>query len=548
MTKRPSGFLSQTRRNVTTDESTPESTDDQNRGVSRRTVLQGLAGSAALSAGVFGWSGTSRAASGGVPDRLANTFGDVKNVVEAGADPTGTKSINGVLEDLRADDTLLYFPPGKYYMDEQFRFTGFERLGLYGDDATLVPANYYDNADGKHKLFRLGTHYAPGDTIVVENFSVDFTAPDTGVRAFECVANDDLQVRDVTVDGRHDSGMWGPGRFVVRDPNGSGVVERFAARDGGEWSENTPSAGDLWRGPSGIICNTFNEGEVTFEDCELGGFPDNGLYAGGSKGRVVVDGGHYANSNGNNVRVGGPDALVTGVTVTVDETSPEASAHRGIRLQGTDGATVEHTNVHIGVPVEGSTGIVVMDGCTGQTDIMHSSVTMDGDEFNHAITVSPDASRVRIYDCDIEQQTDGGCAVKLDGTGADDEWAMLAQVRITGSPTNKWNRAAIYNERDNVEFRAVTVDQTGGSKRRAIENFGDDCIVYKCDLRTNQYPVIDTASDTWASYNTFASHGDFEGYFLTDSSSNVYLKRNVIENGVRDDGCAGLKMVGNDLS
>lgn len=214
-----------------------DQTDDSGPRVGRRTVLSSVAAAAAGSTLATGRARAKRS----IPDRLADTFGNVVNVARAGANRKGKRSINPVLEELRADDTLLYFPPGEYYMDRQFRFTGFENFGLYGDDATLVPADYHDNADGNHKLFRLGTHYAPGKRAVVENFTVDFRAPDTGVRAFEVAASDELLVRDVDVVGRHDSGMWGPGRFVVTDPDGEGFVERFRAPGGGEWSSNTPA-------------------------------------------------------------------------------------------------------------------------------------------------------------------------------------------------------------------------------------------------------------------------------------------------------------------
>ena len=514
-------------------------------GVGRRRVLGSMV--AAATVGSTFAAGRARAStpkSNPVPKRLRDAFGNVVNVARAGANRRGKRSINPVLEDLRADDTLLYFPPGEYYMDRQFRFTDFENFGLYGDDATLVPATYHDNADGNHKLFRLGTHYAPGKRAVVENFTVDFRAPDTGVRAFEVAASDELVVRDVDIRGRHDSGMWGPGRFVVTDPDGEGLVERFRAPGGGEWSVNTPSDGALWRGPTGIICNDYNRGSMTFRRCVLGGFPDNGLYAGDTRGPVTVQSGYYENSNGNNVRVGGPHPVVRWVTVVVDETTPECHAHRGIRLQDTDGCTIEGCDVTIDVPVEGSTGIKVMDGCTGNTLVKDTRIEMDGDVCNNAVEVSPNVDRFKAVGTTVVQNTAGGSAFLLEGTG-DDDWARLVDCEITGDPGHRYNRAAIYNTRNDVEFRNVRVDQGGGRKRRALENFASDCLLYECDFTTRQYPVIDAGSGTWVSYNRFESTDDHAGYFLTDASEDVYLKRNYIANGIRDDGCEGLRSVGN---
>lgn len=514
--------------------------------VRRRRVL-----GSAIAAGTLGstlLAGRARASkprSSPVPKRLRDVFGTVVNVAQAGANRRGKRSINPVLEDLRADDTLLYFPPGEYYMDRQFRFTDFENFGLYGDDATLIPADYHDNADGNHKLFRLGTHYAPGKRAVVENFTVDFRAPDTGVRAFEVAVSDELTVRDIDVVGRHDSGMWGPGRFVVTDPDGEGLVERFRAPGGAEWSANTPSDGQLWRGPTGIICNDYNRGSMTFRRCHLGGFPDNGLYAGDTRGPVTVESGLYENSNGNNVRVGGPHPVVRWVTVVVDETAPECHAHRGIRLQNTDSCTVEGCEITIDVPVEGSTGIKVMDGCTGHTLIKDTHIEMLGDECNNAIEVSPNVDRFKAVRTSIRQNTPGGCAFLLEGNGDDSDWARLVDCEIRGTPGHRYNRAAIYNTRNNAEFRNVRVEQGGGRKRRALENFAADCLLYECEFTTRQYPVIDAGSGTWVSHNRFESTDGHAGYFLTDDSEDVYLKRNYIANGIRDDGCEGLRTVGN---
>lgn len=506
-----------------------------------------LSSMAGIAAGGVAFSGITSATHSGVPSRLSDSFDSVVNVADAGADTSGNRSINNVLERLRDDDRLLYFPSGTYYMDEVFRFTDFENFGLYGDGATILPADYHDNADGQHKLFRLGTHYAPGRRLVVENFDVDFTPDDTGVRAFEAAISEDLTVRDITIKGRHDSGMWGPGRFVMRSSQGSGLVENFRAPGGGSFSAETPSAGRLWRGPTGLLCNGLNLGKMTFRNCRIGGFPDNGLYAGASKGPIRVEGGLFENSNGNNVRVGSPDNRIEGATIRVNRTSPQANAHRGVRLQSAGKTVIEDTRISIDVPVRGSTPLVIMSDCEGRTTLRNSRIEQNSDVFNNGVDASPDCGEVVLSQSTLEHNSPGGSAVLLGGTGSSDEWAELIYVSIRGSPGDKWNRSAIHNERNNVEFRAVDVEQGGARKRRGLGNFGDDCILYKCTFDVVQYPVIDDSAGTWVSYNTFTSKNGNEGYYLTDESRNVYLKENVIENGIRDDGCDNLKTVGNEF-
>jgi len=137
--------------------------------------------------------------------------------------------------------------------------------------------------------FDSGPTTLPGTHLRIGHFTVDQTAEDTGIRAFETYASDTLEVRNINVVGRHDSGTWGPGLFVVTDPDGDGLVRDFRAHGGGTLVENSP--GDGYVGPNGILCNQGHEGTIRFVDCELGAFPDNGLYASGGTGRVIVEGG-----------------------------------------------------------------------------------------------------------------------------------------------------------------------------------------------------------------------------------------------------------------
>jgi len=188
------------------------------RGIRRRKYLTSLAG------GVTATAATSVATTGTAAANVSTEhYGSVVDVVDAGADNGGNESITPVIRDVIEDDTLLQFPPGRYYMDEQVRFTDFDNLGLRGNDATLVPANYHDFEGPQYRLFRFGTTTLPVPTSV-SAASVDQTAEDTGIRAFETYASDTLEVRNINVVGRHDSGTWGPGLFVVTDPDGDGLV------------------------------------------------------------------------------------------------------------------------------------------------------------------------------------------------------------------------------------------------------------------------------------------------------------------------------------
>ncbi|KMT45758.1 hypothetical protein EL22_28065 [Halostagnicola sp. A56] len=133
-------------------------TNQSRRSFLRASAIAGIASLGALTAA----SGSASAFHEG--------YDDVVNVVDAGADPTGSESITPVLEDIRADNTAFEFPEGEYYMDEQFRFTNYENIGFFGHDATIIPANFYDFHGPQFRLFRLGTYLNPGKRLRFEGF------------------------------------------------------------------------------------------------------------------------------------------------------------------------------------------------------------------------------------------------------------------------------------------------------------------------------------------------------------------------------------------
>ncbi|MBX0324323.1 hypothetical protein EGH21_14935 [Halomicroarcula sp. F13] len=490
---------------------------------------------------------TGRASAETTSDRLDEyyeEFGTVIDVVEAGADNTGNESVVDVIRKYRGDDTLLVFPPGEYYMDEQVRFTGFEKFGLVGNDATLVPADYYDFDGPQYRLFRLGVGYSPGNRLVFDGFDVDQTAPDTGIRVIETVVDDGLEVRNITVHGEHDSGTWGPGRFAVSDPNGSGLVEGFEVPDGGAWEDETPNAGNIWRGPTGLLANS-NSGSLTFRNCVVGAFPDNGLYASGGSGTITVEGGHYSNSNAASLRIGGDGSSIDGATVVVDQNRPRDESHRAIRLEKGGDIRVENVTVRNTAPLPNSFGISVMGTCTSAW-IENADIYVAGDEVTNAVVTSPDCGEVTLVGSRIEMDTPGGFGIEIndgDNTGQ----VLLEYVDFVGNVGDETAKAAIRCDRDNVRFGAVNVDQSGGSDRRAIVNTGDDVTIYKGDYRASEYPIIDLGDGTHVEEIYANSYGDYEAYCLYPDSANVYLKHNTLRGGIKDHGCDNLKILGNEF-
>ncbi len=502
----------------------------------RRTFLRGVAATGAAGIGL-----TSAAGAASEPyAQYEDDYRNVVDVVDAGADNTGEESITSVLEDLRADDTLLVFPEGRYYMDEQFRFTGFENFGVVGDDATLVPANYHDFAGPQYRLFRLGVSYSPGSHLRFEGFDVDQRAPDTGIRVIEANVADRLEVRDVTVHGEHDSGTWGPGLFNVTDPDGWGIVERFRAPDGAAWVNNTPYAGNRWRGPIGIEANQ-NAGTLEFRRCWLGGFPNNGLYAAGGDGKIVVHGGLYRNSNGANVRVGGQNSEIRWPTVEVDDTRPEDKTQRGIRIENGRNVEIHGAAVEVTSPMPTSHAISVMNSCESAR-IENTRVDLRGSDVNHGIVLSPDCGETVITDTEITHETAGGYPLWIRDSDRTEQ-VLVEQVTISGEAGDDSGfRDGIRCERDNCRFSHVDVSQPGrdGADRNAIVNMGSDLTVYRSELRASQYPYVDLGTDTVVRDSVLESSGNEEAVCLYASAEDPTFKKNRLVDGIRDLGASGV--------
>ncbi|WP_338729762.1 hypothetical protein [Haladaptatus sp. DJG-WS-42] len=520
---------------MTTRDTTPstdsnrESNDSLTLG--RRTFL-GAVGATAAGATLLA-SGKAEAS------HVEDQYDRVIDIVDdAGADNSGDESITPILEQYAANDTLIKFPPGRYYMDSQFRFTDFRNFGLVGDDATLVPANYHNYDGPQYRLFRLGVDYDPGVDLRVQGFAVDLRANDTGIRVIEAQVLDGLFVDDITVVGRHDSGTYGPGLFDILSPDGTGMVKRFRANYGGAFSENTP--GDIWRGPSGLMSTRYHEGQIEYKDCELDDWPDNGLYA-LTNGRVIVNGGRYANSEAASIRLGGHDCLVTDATIVVDQQHDENQNQRGIRLDEGPNMNVVDTTIRLEEP--NGHALTVMNDCESAF-LSHLDVTV-GDETCHGIVVQSSAGPTKIIRSDIEIQR-GGNAIQINGSDAGT--VLCEYVDISGDAQGDVWRHALRCNRNDCEFRVVNFNQQGEHYRRAMVLNGDNTLVYKGKQTASHIPFVVNGSGAWMEGMDAQSMTGYKAVKLNDQSSDVTIKKSDIRRGVWDKGCAGLRMYGNDTS
>ncbi len=362
---------------------------------------------------------------------------DAVDITDYGADPTGGESIYSALEAVAEDGAVIYFPPGEYALDETWSFTDFEQFSMIGPEATIIPPEGFDT-----HLFRFSSREEPAK-LRFEGFCFDLTAPDTGGRMLDAQIHSELIVRDLAVEGRADVGP-NVFRIDVTGPDGSGLVERLSAPDGAVGGSTI----------SGCYVGNRNRGDIRFVDCHIEGFPDNGLYADPPSGRMVVEGGYYANSGISNVRVRG-DSLVENVHVRCDR-SPEGFRNmRGIRL-------TNHSPDYEVAPA-------VVKNCTVEIIDVSSS---DG-----AIELSSDLPAAEIYDTQIQVDVDEVAALRAKApTGSfaetDNENGFHCQnVRITGSAAS---RSVVYIvERNDCVFDNLCVHQTGDN-RDGIELLNSD--------------------------------------------------------------------------
>jgi hypothetical protein len=489
------------------------------RTVTRRTALGAIAAS-------LGAVGTVQGADG---DRLT--------VTDYGVDPTGEEPISDALRSLPVDDgDTLYFPAGRYLMDDWFRYTGFGELDVVGDDATIVPVEDYPH----NWLFKLGVPDDPGSRLSIEGFDFDFTGPNTGLRALQTHVDDRLLVENVDVVGFHDSGRLGPYLFDVTDPNGWGEIRNVNAPDGAAFTVNTP--GNIALGPTGIIVSPYHVGTVSFYDCTLGPFPDNGLYSSTEEGRVRIRGGTFKNSNIANIRLSGDYSDIHGATVVVDDARPEDENQRGIRLDGGAYNWINDTTVRVEEP-NGRAISVQSDVEWGR--IQDSRVVVRGDTPCRGIYVDYHAGKVDVIDTTVEFDTPGQAihVAGPSGPGADQGW--LLRTEVTGAGDGSAGRHAVRIERGNCTLDRLDVTQTGGDYRRAVKVVGEECLVKWGDYETDHVPVVNAADGTRFYGITSRSLSGYPGLELAAGTADTEVLESTIYGGYRGQATDGAVFGGN---
>lgn len=353
--------------------------------------------------------------------RFSDRFDTAIDLTGEGVSADATESITPYLERYAADDTLLYLPPGRYLMDEALKLDSFSNLGIVGERATIVPPEGYE--DG---LF-IVTDEGGANGFLFEGLTFDFRAEDTGARPLLVRVADGLEVRDITVRGTQDVevGMF---RVEVTDEDGQGIVERLRLPDGGTEESAT----------YGCYVGDANRGDITFDNCTIVGFPDNGLYAEPPAGTMTVVGGYYANNDVSNVRIS--KGVIKGVHVRCDTAIDGWENMRGIRLRQGSGTVIEDCLVEFS-DVTSSDGAIVLASPMGAATIRNTRIHIDTDGIAAIIAKPPESDD----DTDRSLSCENVCILgSASGTAA---------IRVEDRPNSVFEKVNIYQtgpDRDGI--------------------------------------------------------------------------------------------------
>ncbi|NEU56520.1 hypothetical protein [Halorussus sp. MSC15.2] len=383
----------------------------------------------------------------------AADYGTVVNVAEAGADASGGEPINPILEEHVGDDTLLYFPSGRYRLDE-WRVTGYRNLGIVGEDAALVPpkdVNYWLMWGDLRELLFAG-------------FTIDCRGDNVAPVSHISVSGGTNAVKDVTVRG-HRRAPRTAFEVAAADPNADLRFENLSLPDG------STNGHALYVFPDSV-------GRLTFRDCRIEHWRE-GLYAAYHSGPLRVLGGYYANNGIEQVRVGGGTngALVRGVTVRVD--NPKQPQHkpnmRGIWAE--EGGSVRIRDCDIAI--------------TDLTGTYSSGGIVVGQQFGEAVVentrIRTDADTLAVNVRDPIESMQGQTVPSMGALPKRTRFRARG-LRISGTASD--GRAVRANGRDDCQFENVCIQHPRGSRDGISVTDAEGCSVSNSTIDVSGEAVV----------------------------------------------------------
>ncbi len=358
---------------------------------------------------------------------------NVVNVADAEPDALdGEKPLNEVLEAHASARTKFVLPEGRYHLDGRFAHNDCEAVAVVGDPhATLVVTD----PDQQYGLDVGGGWGASPEssatTVDIRDLTFDMTADGVGAQAVSARASDDLRIENVAVEGECASAgkkALGAIYAAVTHPGGAGEVN-VSLPDGCAFRPDAypdqSSAESQTSHPIGISVTDDHRGELTFRDCHVEGWVNNGGYLADGEGPCIVEGGLWKDNGNANLRLGDGDEA-HGMEIEVDETAYTCC---GLWLQ------------------------------EGDTRVSESEVRLPNCD-NDGLRISSRSARVRDLKIDC---TSSSRAIKVtDGDGP----VVLENVELVDSGDGSIHGYCVELWRENTELRNCRFSFRNGSNGR----------------------------------------------------------------------------------
>ncbi|MFB9804141.1 hypothetical protein ACFFQF_00965 [Haladaptatus pallidirubidus] len=258
------------------------------------------------------------------------------NIVDQGADNTGSNPIDPTLDDLVGSGDTVYFPEGQYLLNSLVVGSGVTNFTLKGSpNATLIPQDYGSNATN---LWWDVT----GDGFVADQFGIDVHGRNPGTMFVGC--NDFELTRLATHGEVHcETDGQAPGdstpsrtwlRPEVPDSGHSGLIEDCYFHDG---SNQSVSQGSNRR----AILVEKGSGDLTINRCWFERWGENTIYAKNPRGKVTVLNSFVKNSQ-NGIRTGGNTEIHNTLVIQNERCPPnwaDSQLQRGIQYEADEASS-----------------------------------------------------------------------------------------------------------------------------------------------------------------------------------------------------------------
>lgn len=361
------------------------------------------------------------------------------DVTNHGVDNTGTESVVADINSLVADDTLLIFPSGEYFVPADETITteaASANFGMVGrGDARFV--HEADSVESKWLIVRgASSANAPIENLYLSNLTTDYSAANCG-RGTRIISGGHGTVERFRQVGEHDSNLSGGGSVSLRCVGEGSVLDVINPRmpDGSTYHDTQSQQA------FGIFVGEESTGRVRIKDAYIEGFADNAIYGSRPSGPVIVEGGVYKDNNKSGVRLASDGSAAYSPTVIYEDPDPNFSA--------------------IAINIRDGTGHVTIENPT--IEIRNSS--LGSDAIGDALRVGPDVASATIRGGRIEVASPTRLInfSPID-TGVEDEGILFEDLTYIRTADGSSNQHIARVSRDGVVFRNLTVKgQVGGT-------------------------------------------------------------------------------------